>query len=212
MKKINIRKALVVCALMVLTCASAWSQTNSRWGVTAGVNYNQVHFKQSDIMPVDRMFSPLVGVTGEMNFAGLGFGVDGSVLYSLRQGKLHYGDKLVWSSVGAGDETVSMHYIDVPLHLKFKYHNLGGMEANFMPLAYVGPQFSLLMGGNHRELNKYTTVNVYLDMGIGCEIKERVQVKAGYCFSIGQSMRTKLLDENIAKNRCWNLSVTYFLK
>jgi len=206
------KKIALLLATLLLIAASANAQTASRWGVTAGVNYNQVHFKQSDIMPVDRMCGPLLGVTGEMNFAGIGFGVDGSVLYSLRQGKLHYGDKLVWSSVGAGDETCSMHYLDIPLHLKFKYHNLGGLESDIMPLAYVGPQFSFLMHGNLGNLNEYKTVNVYLDMGVGCEIKERVQLKVGYCFSIGQSLHTVLLDDNVAKNRCWNASLTYFFK
>ena len=206
------KRITLLIAAMVIAAATAFGQTESRWGVTAGLNFNNIHFKQHDIMPVDRMVGPQAGVTGEMNFAGIGFGVDGSALYSLRGGKCHYGDRTVWSSVGAGDETINMHYLDVPLHLKFKYHRLGGMETTLMPLAYVGPEFSFLMGGNHRELNVYPRVNVYLDMGVGCELREKVQLRAGYNFSIGQSFHTKLLDENVAKNRTWYFNVTYFLK
>ncbi len=206
------KKITLLLAALVMTATATFGQTESRWGVTAGLDYNEIHFKQQDIMPVDRMVGPQVGVTGEMNFAGLGFGVEGSALYSLRNGKCHYGDRNVWSSVGAGDETVNMHYIDVPLHLKFKWHRLSGFETTLMPLAYVGPEFSFLAGGNHRELNEYSRVSVYLDMGVGCEILERVQLRAGYNFSIGQSFHTKLLDENVAKNRTWYFNVTYFLK
>ena len=34
----------------------------------------------------------------------------------------------------------------------------------------------------------------------------------GYNFSIGETLRTRLLDQNVAKNRFWNVSVTYFFK
>jgi len=205
-------KIVMLLAAVLLTTVAAVGQTTSRWGVTAGVNYNQVHFKQSDILPTKRQAGPILGVTGEMNFAGAGFGVDGSILYSLRQGKVDYGSKLAWSSIGAGNERVSMHFIDVPLHLMFKYHNLGGTETTFMPLVYAGPQFSFLLHGNNTGLNDYKRVHVYVDMGVGCELFERWQVRAGYHFSVGQTFHTKLLDDNVAKNRCWYATLTYFLK
>ena len=44
------------------------------------------------------------------------------------------------------------------------------------------------------------------------ELMERLQVKAGYNFSVGQSFHTKLLDDNVAKNRTWYLNLTWFLK
>ena len=55
-------------------------------------------------------------------------------------------------------------------------------------------------------------MSVYLDMGLGCELMERVQLRGGYNFSIGQSFHTKMLDENVAKNRTWYFNVTWFLK
>ena len=207
MKKI----ALLITALLI-TSTAAMAQTTSRWGVTAGANFNSIHFKQSDIMPSKRAWGPQVGVIGEMKFSGIGFGVDGSLLYTLKQGKLNYGERTVWSSLGAGNETVGMHYIDVPLHLNFQFRRLGGKETTFMPLLYVGPQVSFLAHGSHSNLNTYPFVNVYLDMGAGCELFERWQIRAGYNFSIGQSFHTKLLDDNVAKNRTWYLNLTYFLK
>ena len=206
------KRITLLIAILMIAASATLAQTTSRWGITAGANINNVHFKQNDILPSKTMWGPQLGVTGEMNFSGIGFGVDGGLLYSLKQGKVNYGSRQAWSSIGAGDETVSMHYLDVPLHLKFKFHNLGGAETTIMPLAYVGPQFSFLTYGNHKNLNSYPPVNVYLDMGLGFELMERVQVKGGYNFSIGQSFHTKLLDENVAKNRTWYFNVTYFLK
>lgn len=206
------KKIIFLITTLLITTAAASGQTTSRWGITAGANINEVHFKQHDIVPSKRAWGPQLGVTGEMNFSGIGFGVEASALYSLKQGKVNYGDRTMWATEGAGNETVSMHYMDVPLHLKFKWHRLSGFESTLMPLAYFGPQFSFLMNGNHSELNKYSPVSVYLDMGIGCEIKERVQLRGGYNFSIGQSFHTKLLDDNVAKNRTWYFNVTWFLK
>ena len=207
MKKTSL---LLLALLLCVTAATA--QSTSRWGITAGANFNEIHFKQTDIMSSKRMVGPQVGITGEMNFSGIGFGVDGSLLYTLKQGKLGYGDRTVWSSLGYGTETVGMHYLDVPLHLKLKFNRLGGAETTIMPMAYVGPQFSFLLHGTHGSLNSYPPVNVYLDMGVGCELFERWQLRGGYNFSVGQAFHTKLLDENVAKNRTWYINLTYFLK
>jgi hypothetical protein len=57
-----------------------------------------------------------------------------------------------------------------------------------------------------------TPVSVYLDMGAGIELMERLQLRAGYNFSIGQSFHTKLLDDNVAKNRTWYFNLTWFMK
>lgn len=206
------KKIILFITTLLIATAAVSGQTTSRWGITAGATINEVHFKQHDIVPSKRAVGPQLGVTGEMNFSGIGFGVEGSLLYTLKQGKVNYGERTIWESQGFGDEMVSMHYLDVPLHLKFKYNRLGGAESTIMPMVFVGPQFSFLMHGNHGDINKYSPVSVYLDMGLGCELMERVQLRGGYNFSIGQSFHTKMLDENVAKNRTWYFNVTWFLK
>ena len=206
-----IKHILVVVALL---CAlSSTAQPVRRWGVTVGGNYNEIHFKQSDIFESDRMFGGSAGVTGELMIPGVGFGVDGSILYTLRQGRLHLGDKLVWSSQGIDTQVSRLHYIDVPLNLKFRYSRLNGFENTLMPFAYIGPTFSFLAGHNKfDDALKYTTVNVLLHAGIGVELFNHLQVSGGYSFSIGQNLGTKLLDENVAKHRTWFVQATYFFK
>ncbi|MBR5728310.1 MAG: PorT family protein [Muribaculaceae bacterium] len=209
MRKIS----LFIIAVLALLCgATASAQTETRWGVTAGANYNEIHLKQSDIMPVDKAFGPMVGLTGEMNIQGIGFGVDLSLLYSMRSGKLHYGDYKVWSSLGIGNETVRMHSIDVPLNLKFRWHKMNGFEDKLMPFVAVGPTFSFLVSSNLKDVNHYTPVSVIMHFGAGIELYRHLQLQGGFNFSIGQTLRTQLLDENIAKNRYWTLTATYFFK
>lgn len=206
------KKTFFIIATMLACAIAASAQTSSRWGITAGANINEVHFKQQDIVSTSRMWGPQLGVTGEMNFSGIGFGAEASLIYTLKQGKVNYGERTMWKAVGAGKETVAMHYIDVPLHLKFKYNRLNGLENTIMPMLFVGPQFSFLPYASHKELNSYPPVNVYLDMGAGIELMEHLQIRVGYNFSIGQSFHTKLLDENVAKNRTWYINATWFLK
>ncbi len=202
--------------MLVLAAAAtgfnASAQIEARWGVTAGLNYNEIHFKQQDIVNVKNGFGPQAGVTGEVNIPGLGFAVDGSLLYSMRSGKINYGERVVWHEQGLGNETCTMHTLDMPLSLKFKYHKLNGFENKLMPMVSVGPTFSFLLAKNLQEVNTYRPVSVLLHMGVGAEIKKRLQVSVNYNFSIGETLRTRVLDENNAKNRCWSVVATYYMK
>lgn len=203
---------LLAIAAAILTSNTATAQTETRLGATIGANFNTTHFKQNNFLTVDCGVGPMAGITGEMNIAGVGFALDASLLYSLRTSKIHYGDYTVWSSAGLGNETCRMHYIDLPINLKFKYHKLNGVENTIMPIVFAGPTFSFLAGKNLTQHNQYKTVSVLMHMGLGAEICRRWQINCSYSFSIGESLRTKVLDENIAKNRCWNVSATYFFK
>ena len=206
-----IKYTLITIAL--LSALSSVAQPVRRWGITVGGNYNEIHFKQSDLFESDRMFGPSIGVTGDMMIPGVGFGIDASILYTMRQGRLHLGDRRVWESLGLGNEVARQHYIDVPLNLKFRYSRLGGLESTLMPFIYAGPTFSFLVGHNKvGDALKYTGVNVLLHAGIGVELFNKVQVSGGYSFSVGQNLGTKLLDDNVAKHRTWVVQATYFFK
>ena len=199
MKKISLLLAAAIVAI------AAQAQTTTRWGVTAGIGYNELHFKKSDIMKVDRGFGPIVGLTGEMLIPGVGFSVDASLLYAMRTSKLHMGEKTIWSSLGYGNEMCRMHYLDIPLTVRFKYHNLNGVENTIMPMVFAGPTFSIAVGKNLTSALSYKPVSVMLRAGLGCELFNHLQIAAAYNFSVGESA-------NSAKNRCWTLTATYFFK
>lgn len=204
---------LLVLAVALICAVSSFAQPERRWGVTIGGNYNEIHFKQSDIFDSDPMFGGSIGVTGDLMIPGVGFGIDGSILYTFRQGRVHFGDKRAWESQGIETQAVQLHYIDVPLNLKFRYSRLGGLESTIMPFVYAGPTFSFLAGHNKvGNALKYTTVNVLLHAGIGVELFNKVQISGGYSFSVGQNLGTKILDEHVAKHRTWFVQATYFFK
>lgn len=204
---------LIIMTVALLCAVSSYAQPERRWGVTIGGNYNEIHFKQTDIFDSDRMFGGSIGVTGDMMIPGVGFGIDGSVLYTLRQGRVHFGDKKAWAAQGIETQAVQLHYIDIPVNLKFRYSRLGGLENSLMPFVYAGPTFSFLAGHNKvGDALNYTTVNVLLHAGIGVELANKIQISGGYSFSVGQNLKTKILDQHEAKHRAWFVQATYFFK
>ena len=205
-------RIIAITAIAVAAWTAVAAQTTTRWGVTAGVNYNQIHFKQSDIVDVKRGFGPAAGVTGEMNIHGIGFALEASLLYSMHSSKINFGQWKVWSSDGLGNETVMLHNIDVPVALKFKYNRLNGFENTLKPMVYFGPTFSFRAGGSHRDHIKYNSLTVMLRAGVGMELFNRFQLSVSYNFSVGETLHTVKLDSNAAKNRCWALTATYYFK
>ncbi|MBR1936012.1 MAG: PorT family protein [Muribaculaceae bacterium] len=203
---------ILLLTLFASTAFNALAQVTARWGVTVGGVYNELHFKQTDIFASDRRFGPSGGLTGELMIHGVGFGFDASLLYTMRSARLHMGDRVAWSSQGIGTTNLNMHFIDVPIHLRFKYRRLGGVEDKIAPIIFAGPQFSFLVG--HTKIGSpdqivYKTTNVQLHFGIGAELFNHLQICAGYGFNVGETCRTRVLDENAAKNRTWTLTATY---
>ena len=106
-----------------------------------------------------------------------------------------------------------LHYIDIPINLKYRFNRLNGIENTITPLIFAGPVVSILAGHNKMadQLN-YVKVSTNLQFGIGGELFNKVEIKAGYRFALGETLRTKLLDENTAKNRTFFLTATYYFK
>ncbi|MBR1543411.1 MAG: outer membrane beta-barrel protein, partial [Muribaculaceae bacterium] len=138
------------------------------------------------------------------------FGFEAQLLYTLRSSTFHMEERKAWSSLGLGKERVMLHYIDVPISLKFKYRNMNGFENTLAPLIYAGPVFSFLVG--HSKVGnqlRYDHLNIGLRIGIGVELFSRVQISGNYTFSVGEALRTKFLEEHSAKNRCWSITAAY---
>lgn len=199
--------AAIAIAAAVAFPSEAFAQF--RWGAQAGVNVNNLQFKQ-ELVTIDKSAGFSAGVTGEMMFHGIGFGLDIGLHYEMTGAKVHLGERKMWSSQGYGNEQFRMHYAVIPLHVRFKWTRMGGLEEKIAPLAYFGPEFSILAGHSKCDAMDFAGGALALDMGGGFEIMRRWQLTAGYNMGMTYVVKAKVLTNYSARNRYWYIRGTYF--
>lgn len=179
-----------------------------RWGPTAGINIDNLHWKQN-LLAKSQIVGPLIGVTGEVMIPGIGFGVDFGLRYAQLGATLDFGEYKVWNSLGLGKESLRIHSLQIPLDLRFKWTRMDGLEDYVAPFAYAGPVFCFNLGHNVREAVECPAGYLAVQCGLGAELFKRWQVSAGYVWGVSYITRTILLDNYSAQPRNWNVSVTY---
>lgn len=187
------------------------TSAQARFGAVVGADVSTLHFNQ-DLITVDQSVGEIVGVKGELNIPGVGFGVDASLLYTQRGATLHLGEKEIWASQGYGTERSYLHYLEVPIHVRWMYSKLNGLENKIAPYIFAGPSFSFLVGHNSIDALSYAGMALSMDFGIGVQLFKKWQVAASYDLGLTYALKTKLLDDYSAQNRTWKLTVTYYFK
>lgn len=205
MKKIL---SIVLLCIAMFGSVTVSAQSTTRWGVVVGADLTNMKFDQ-DLFSVDKNVGATAGVMGELMMPGIGFGFDASLLYTQRGAKLHLGERPVWAAEGYGKENCMMHFIEIPIHLKFKFKNLQGFENTLMPILFAGPEFSFLVAHSDIEALKFPGGEFGVTVGAGAEILRKFQVNASYCWGLSYTAKTKLLDDFTARNRAWKLTVAY---
>lgn len=203
------KRLSAIAALICLCAASAMAQFRAA-GV-AGVNVNTLHFFQEGIAPTGNAVGFHAGVLGELMFPGIGFGVDFGLLYNQSGSEVDL-TKKIWSSQGFGNERVRLHYAQIPLHLRFKWTRMSGLEDYVAPFAYGGPELDILLAHSDCKAFDYNGAALGLTAGLGVEIMRNWQVSASYTWGMTQAVQTKLLDNFFARNRQWTVRVAYFFK
>lgn len=203
------RKLVSTIILMAALLLPLSSNAQFRRSVVAGVNINDLVFKQ-DLVGVSSMVGAQAGVEGELMFPGIGFGLSFGLMYNQLGGQVNLGEKKIWASEGYGNEKLYLHNITIPLHLRFKWTRLNGFEDTLAPLIFGGPEFSILAGHSKCDAIKWAGGDLSLTAGIGAEIFKKWQVTASYTWGMTYSLKTKLLDDYSARQRHWAVRVAYF--
>lgn len=163
-----------------------------RWGPTASLNFNSFHWKEP-LLETHLQVGFDAGIMTEIMIPGIGFGVDAGLTYGMRRSRVNFGEWEVWNSQGFGDENVVLHTINIPLHLRFKYTRLEGVEETIAPLVYAGPVFQINASNSCKALES-PFGTVALDFGLGCELFQKYQITVSYLWGVSYSVRTKVLD------------------
>ena len=201
--------AYIAIALVALT-ASIPAAAQFRYGPTVGISLTNLHYKQ-DLFQVDKSVGFSAGIAAEFMFPGIGFGIDLGLGYEKRGAKLHMGDRPMWADMGIGTEQMDLHSIVLPIHLRFKYTRLGGIEDKIAPLVYAGPSFGFIAG--HSKMGNaydYAAADLGMDFGLGAEICKRWQVSAQYTLGLTYALKAKILTNFSARNRIWSVRCAYF--
>lgn len=205
MKKFLSTLIIALAALAIPSGASA----QFRYSGAVGVNFSDLLFKQ-DLVGVSGGVGYSAGVLGELMFPGIGFGIDLGLMYNQLGAKVNLGEKPVWSTLGYGEERVYLHYLQIPLHLRFKWTRMNGLEEKVAPFVYGGPEFNILVGHGRCKAFDYAGGDLSLTCGFGVEILQKWQVSCSYSWGMTYALKTKLLDDFSARNRHWTVRVSRF--
>lgn len=198
---------------MLSAVAAFNASAESRWGVVAGLNLNNYPAYQRGIYKLydaDAKFGGTLGVNGEIFFSGVGLGMDISFLYDYTAATLNLGEREIWSSQGITNEDITMHVLEIPINLKYRYINLDGFENKAYPFVFAGPNFNVIMAHSDGGNMSYTTTSLGLHCGLGVELMRKMQISVSHEWGISQMFKTKLLEDNAHKIRAWRLRFTYF--
>lgn len=205
MKRNLIRSIIILFAF----AASFSANAQFRRAAVVGAELTNLKFKQ-DLVDVNQTASFTAGVQGEMMFPGIGFGIDFGAFYNQLGAKVNLGQRKVWASQGYGDERVRLHNLQIPLHLRFKWTRLNGLEEIVAPFVYGGPEFDILLGHGKCDAFSYAGGSLDLAVGGGVELFQRWQLSFQYNWGMTYAIKTKLLDNFSARNRCMSLRLAYF--
>ncbi len=213
MKRIQ---ALFAAIAIIIACASFSATAQFRYSPVLGVNINNLNFKQ-DLVTVGQTVGATAGIQGELMFPGIGFGIDFGLLYNQSGAKVNLGERLIWSSDGYGNENVMMHNIQIPLHLRFKWTRMDGLEDYIAPFVYGGPEFVIHAGHNKIKGNEgatkpfdYAGGSLGLTAGLGFEVFRNWQISGQYTWGMTYVLKTRLLDNFSARSSQWSVRVAYF--
>jgi len=194
-------KVLRMAALALVTAISSVSVAHAefRYGPLLGGNVTNFKFKQ-DLVDVSSQFGGHAGLQTELMFGGIGFGVDFGLLYYMNGANVNLGQKPIWSVPGFGNERVLIHNLQIPVHLRFKWTRMNGLEDYIAPFAYAGPDFNIQLGHSsvkrHGESAfKYSGGDVGVTVGLGVELFRHYQISAGYTWGLTYTLKTRLLED-----------------
>lgn len=204
-----IRKILICTIMLVALTGANYLNAQFRYVPMVGGDISTLHLKQTDIITVDKSAGFSGGLVGEMMFSGIGFGIDLGLYYEQRGATLNLGEKELWASQGYGRTRTYLHYAVIPIHLRFKYTRLNGLEDKIAPFVFAGPSFGFLVANNNVKALDYAGGDVGVDFGLGFELFKHVQISGSFNLGATYALKAKILSDFSGQNRTWNFRIAY---
>lgn len=194
--------------LIILAVCALSASAEFRWGPQAGWNMSNYYWKQP-LLDSSQRSGFQAGLLGEVMIPGIGFGIDLGLRYAYTDGTVNLGDHYVWSSDGYENGSFSLHRIEVPIHLRFKWTRMDGFEHYVAPFAFVGPVVRFNVSQSDCAAIEHPAGSLGIEFGLGGEFLEHIQLSASYTWGVSYDIRTVKLDNLSARSSSWNINVAY---
>ncbi len=199
--------------LLLAIAAALPAAAQFRYGPQLGANFTTLKFKQ-DLVSVEQAVGPSADLACEFMFTRFGLGIDFGLGYSMTGAFVNLGEKPVWSLNGFGREHVMIHNLRIPVHIRFKWTKMQGLEDYIAPFVYGGPEFDIQLGHSRLKSNgqsafRFSGGDVALGCGFGLELLKNWQASFGYTWGVTYSLKTRQLDDFSARWQGWNVRVAY---
>lgn len=200
------RKIFVVIVTALVLALPSQAQIN--FGIKGGFNSTSMSFKLSELdNAVTNRSGFFVGPTFKFTFPIIAIGLDASVLYDQREGRLKTtGEKLRQRS------------IQIPVNARFGV-GLGDFANVFI---FLGPQFGFNFGGDTEKdaLRDWSLKSAHINgnAGLGFMFFNHLQITANYNFAISNSAKYKIYSGDSSlnpeyvdvKNNAWQFALAYY--
>lgn len=205
-------KKLLLSALVAIA-ATVPAAAQFRYGPQVGANFSTLKFRQPGLVEPSQSVNPQAALNCEFIFTQFGLGIDFGLGYSMTGGFVNL-NRPIWTLNGFGREHVMIHNLTIPLHLRFKWTKMQGLEEIIAPIVYGGPEFDIQLGHSRLQRNgqkafQYSGGDVALACGLGVELFKRYQITAGYTWGVTYALKTAQLDDFSARTQGWTLRLSY---
>lgn len=200
------KKTIFCVALVAALFLAIPANAQFKIGPKVGVNISTLslggdlskNFKSSNVS------SFTGGVMAEFMVPVIGIGLDASVMYTRKGSDLK---NLVENST----EKQHTDYVEIPINLKYKF-SLPVVGSVLAPFVYAGPSFGFRVGDNFADQYKNKSFETAINVGIGLEFFNHLQVAGQYGWGLGKAMEfeSDALNSTLdGKSRAWTITAAY---
>lgn len=191
----------IVAAIMLMVFGIGMSaDAQLRYGFRFGGEFASASLKDAGSYFMRNRSGFSGGLDFEYQMPRCGFAPDIAVLYT------RYNTQL--ESTETGQHNSGRDFIEVPLHLKYKFW-LKSMKELFAPMVYTGPSVMFRVGDGDSDVLKSKRVQAGWDVGVGFDIVNFIQISGGYRFGLGNAVDSFAgYPEATMRSNGWHVAAT----
>lgn len=200
------KKTIFCVALVAALFLAIPANAQFKFGPKVGMNISTLSLggNLSDNFKSSNVSSFTGGIMAEFMVPVIGIGLDASVMYTRKGSDLK---NLVENST----EKQHTDYVEIPINLKYKF-SLPVVGSVLAPFVYAGPSFGFRVGDNFADQYKNKSFETAINVGIGLEFFNHLQVAGQYGWGLGKAMEFESDVLNSAlngKSRAWTVTAAY---